>query len=608
MKKIGILALLSVLASPCWAAWLLKNSKTGNSSSSSVSSIATASFTSALTNSSIIIVVCQALTPWSDGASTTTYAVPTDTAGNTYIDAQIGTTGFNSGGVTEEMFYTENTHTTASNIVTCHSNAGAITFFSVVAFEETGGAVSGPIDAKHYNSNQTSGSSGANSLSMTSQTTTINGDLIVAAFGCSGGPCSAGTSPNGFTQISAVGGQVETFVQTTAGAIAPTAGDSTSSDTWGGMWVAFTPSGTAALPVNNVRNDPCTSADSTSLGNNWTLAHCQAVTSDSLSFLTQQMTLTANPTVGDVIIWTNSFYPEASLHLTTMDSLGNVAGGYVTTTAPHTITFSSGIPFSVSGCSAESGGICDWNGKTIVVTGSGSLTINAVSSFTSLTVTNTVSTNATPVAYTGPTPFCTDVGDGAGISMSTCIANVTVGGSDTITVTASIASANFDISTTSIEIRNSNTIKGLDVAACPVANCFESDVTSNASTGVASVALTLSSTGELVFMGGSPAHGPVGITAGWAGMVIGSTSGTLSNTYCTGTSPWCINDIQSAMKSTSSSGSFTASLTDATHNEAFTQQTFAFLPGAGSSGHCSSCDMSNLSIREPRPQLTYMGN
>lgn len=549
------------------ANWSLVNQQNASSGGTGVTSESAPAFKNALTNTSTIIAVCQALTPWSNSGATTTYAVPTDTAGNTYIDVQVGTTGFNGSAVTEEVFYALNTHTTASNVVTCHSNAGSITFFSIVAFEVTGGATAGPIDTKFYNSLQTSGGAGANAVALGSQSQwppTVNDDLIVAACGLSGGPGSPGNSPNVFMQLSGQGGEVEMFVQPTAAAIAPSCGDGTATDTWGAIWFALTPSGTASKSTTQFRNDVSATANGTSLGNKWTLVQAQQVTSDSLATLTSQMQLLTNPTVGNLLICQNGTFPQAG-KVTCADSLGNVASGKVTQTAPHTITFSSGIPFSMANCGVTP---CDWNGKTIVVNGT-SLTINTVTSFTSLTVTNTITTNAVPVTYTGPTPSCTDSVSGPqGIQMTACFMFVQSTGSDTVTVTTNGVS-NFDVVTSVAEIAYAGgSVLGLDTAACPVANCQAVNTTSNSSTGVISQTLTLTNAGELVIIVGDAVNGPFGNTAGWTGLVIGSTAGTSSNTYCTGTNPFCLNGVNGSAKSSATSGSFTSSMTDATHSDA----------------------------------------
>jgi hypothetical protein len=573
-----LLILVLLCSLPSWATWTKTNQGVSTYTGTGTTAKSAAAFSSALNNPSLIVVRCLALVPFSTSGSTTVFAVPTDTAGNTYVDIQVGLTGFDTTQQTIETFYALNTHTTASNVVTCHSNAGSLTFFSTIAAEFTGGATSGPIDTKFYNNEQTSGASGSNALVLGAQSQwppTVNGDLIVAVFGNGNdGGLSAGTSPNAFTQISNSAGEFEYFVQTTAAAIQPTAGDTNSSDLWGGMWVAFTPSGTSAKPTNQFRNDVCTQADGTLLSNNWILKHCQQVTSDGLNTLSSQMTLLTNPTVGDLLVWYNETFPQNG-KVTTADSLGNVATGKVTQTAPHTITFSSGIPFSMAGCSSSSGSSCDWNGKTIVVNGS-SLTINAVSSFTSLTVTNTISTNATPVAYTGPGPSCTDVEPLQAISLSACMAFVQNTGTDVVTVTTTGVS-NFDVGTVSIELAyNGGVVTGLDTGACTNANCLASTTTSNGTTGVFSQTMTLGGVGELVMTAGDGVNGPIGPGSGFSGLVIGSTSGTLSNPYCTGSSPFCLNGVNSAAKSSASSGSFTASLIDASLGDDVVIESLAF--------------------------------
>jgi len=94
---------------------------------------------------------------------------------------------------------------------------------------------------QNLDANQVSGAGGANSLVMTSKTTTQAGDLILAAFGTISANITAGTSPNAFTIINTPSGGngAEYFIQSSAGAIAPTAGDSSSAETWAAIMVAF---------------------------------------------------------------------------------------------------------------------------------------------------------------------------------------------------------------------------------------------------------------------------------------------------------------------------------------------------------------------------------
>lgn len=583
-------AIVEVIANPCYGTslgggWTCVQ---GGSTAGSGSSVASVSVTprKTLTNPSLLLVACQS--NQANGATSNareSFGVPTDSLSHNFVDAQVGLTWFHGQAVSGELFYTFNTSTSADTIQCNTGTGGNADFFSAVYAEITGGVTSGsPIDpgAKYYNPEQTSVSSGANALSMTSQTTTVNNDLIFAFFNLNGGPGHPGTSPNAFTEISQTGGETEVFDQSTAGSIGPTAGDDTGPDDWGGIWVALVPSGTSAEPTNNYRNDQSITADGTSLGQNFILEHIQAITSDSLPVLSASMIITRNPTVGDYLMCQNQFFPVASLSISCADGLGNVAGGNVTQTNPHTITFHDGVPFNMLGASAESGGTNVWNGKTITVNGS-ALTINTVASPTSLTVTQTVSTNATPVPYVGPSWSCTDVGDGAAISMNACRAFVTSTGSDTLTVTATIASANFDLGGTYIELGYSGgKVVGEDPSACPVAACAQQDLTSNASTGIVSESLTLTNSGELTLISGDGVVGPDSITSGSISGILGVTGSgsatTLTNPYCQLSLAFCINEIQSAFLAFSTSGSHTVNgLTDATKGEQHSTQAFAFI-------------------------------
>lgn len=100
--------------------------------------------------------------------------------------------------------------------------------------------------------------SGANNVTSTAITTTVNGDLIVGASldGASLTAPTAGTSPNAFTSIGTAsdattifGLRLEYFVQTTAGSIAATFGIGVNGDSAATNVVAFKPAAAAASYV-----------------------------------------------------------------------------------------------------------------------------------------------------------------------------------------------------------------------------------------------------------------------------------------------------------------------------------------------------------------------
>ncbi len=203
------------------------------------SPISLPSFSASLTNPSIIVVQEFAV------ANPSSFPVPTDTAGNTYVDAGPGKATWNGSADSMEVFYALNTHTTASNVVTI--SASSAVSIAGLAYEITGGATSSPIDGGSgvgYSSlsNATGGTAGANSLIASSITPAGNGDLILGMFqGSSSGP-TAGTSPNTFTNVdSGFSGLSEYLTQATSAAIAATAGDATTGDGYAAIVVAIKP-------------------------------------------------------------------------------------------------------------------------------------------------------------------------------------------------------------------------------------------------------------------------------------------------------------------------------------------------------------------------------
>lgn|SRR5574337_27723 len=229
MKRI-LIAVIFLLSLPSWASWTVTNDKQAVAAS--------VTFTTNLSNPSTIIVVCRAanIDP--------PIGVPTDTAGNSYVDSGLGYVQVNAGTPRDSMiiYVANNTHTTASNVVTC--NFGGATVF-IEAAEITGCNPCGIVDGKASSIHQTA-SSGANTVISTSYNTTINGDFIFFTFFDQGGASgySAGTSPLTFTLMPFTPTITvsEETTQATHGSIAPTAGFSSGGPiTWGGMSIAIAP-------------------------------------------------------------------------------------------------------------------------------------------------------------------------------------------------------------------------------------------------------------------------------------------------------------------------------------------------------------------------------
>jgi len=205
--------------------------------SNSVNGITLPAFTLPLTPGSLEVCTVQLY-------SGSTVSSLVDTGGYAYIDSGAGAVPFHSSAQYIQVFYLLNTHSTASNhpVVTFSSPSKYAGLFCA---EFTGNAPSGVVDVYQSAANQTTSvSGGANQLVIPSQNTVVSGDLIWAAWGTSLGYATVGTSPNAFTGfgISNMVPLSEYFVQTTAGAIAPTAGDTgTGTEYWSGIMVAFKP-------------------------------------------------------------------------------------------------------------------------------------------------------------------------------------------------------------------------------------------------------------------------------------------------------------------------------------------------------------------------------
>lgn len=231
---------------PALATWSNPNSKAAVDLSTSGTTISAPAFSNALTNPSIITVFCLYLTTDTPGSPPVT-----DTAGNTYVDSGAGKVQYNASPANAfSIFYAINIHTTASNIVTCHGTATNTTHM-IRATEFAGGTTGSALDGVVRIATQTQGSGGANVLVSPTVTTSQNGDLILGFFEPYDVALSAGTSPNSFTNAipSFAHGITEYFVQTSAGAIAPTAGYTSGTNHWGAISLAFSVN---AIPISSV--------------------------------------------------------------------------------------------------------------------------------------------------------------------------------------------------------------------------------------------------------------------------------------------------------------------------------------------------------------------
>jgi hypothetical protein len=214
--------------------WTLKNAQFAVSNGANFPNVSAPAFTNALTNPSLILCVEQ------DTIAGGVFSGCTDTAGNTYTDTGCGAVLFNTSTVQNHIYYALNTSTTASNVVEANYSSLVSNPRVIGAEFSTGGGTAAVDVTPKTLANQTNGTTGANVLVITSQTTLSNGDLIIAQYGSVAANTTAGTIPNAFTLLTtASGGNMgEYFVQSAAGAIGPTAGD-TATDTWGGCAVAF---------------------------------------------------------------------------------------------------------------------------------------------------------------------------------------------------------------------------------------------------------------------------------------------------------------------------------------------------------------------------------
>lgn len=247
MKKLILSLILfscSYLYTQTWTAVNDKQAFNGGGQNT----VACGPFTLPLTAGSTIIMTVR-----TSGVATTC----ADTALNTYVDGgqlqkDMGVPGSSSEFF--QIFVAQNTHTTASNIVTCSfsitSNSAGCDATEVTV--SGGGGVVSVDGPGNFATGQATGACGANSLVIPNFTTTINGDFIYAAFLEQALPITAGTSPLLFTLLSASVSPVamtsESTKQTTAGNTGPTEGCAGGSQTYGGMSLALK-STSASVPT-----------------------------------------------------------------------------------------------------------------------------------------------------------------------------------------------------------------------------------------------------------------------------------------------------------------------------------------------------------------------
>lgn len=153
------------------------------------SQCSTTAFASPLINGSIILVAVEF-----DTGATNSVNSMIDTAGNTYtrILSRNETGVFNL-----EMWYAQNTHTTASNIVTAHDTSGGVD--SVICAEEWTGQGSGnPIDVS-ISANDT----GVPSTALNSGTTTAttNATELIWCAGAVAGSSNTLTPGSGYSNV-----------------------------------------------------------------------------------------------------------------------------------------------------------------------------------------------------------------------------------------------------------------------------------------------------------------------------------------------------------------------------------------------------------------------
>lgn len=203
----------------------LTNNKGQASNCGGAATCAAGAFTNALTNGSVIIACSSAA-----GNTTLTW---TDTAGNTYADSGAGAVFNVTLGGTAQCGCTNNTHTTASNVVTAH-DAGNQLYWNVAA--EFTGVLNCTKDVSATNAIGNSGVGGGQNMTSGSVTPTQTNDLIISYFNAQSGPTSAGT---GSTNLSPAGPTMQYRVYNSTSALNPTGADAQNSDPYVGITYAL---------------------------------------------------------------------------------------------------------------------------------------------------------------------------------------------------------------------------------------------------------------------------------------------------------------------------------------------------------------------------------
>lgn len=223
MRKFSLLIALFLLsASPAFCAWAITNYCVGATS---------CSFSGSLNNPSTVWVVQQS--QLFAGAC----AAPIAT-GLTFTSVTSGTGVIQSlypNNTCMDVFYAQNTSTTSSETFT----AASISYsYLLQAFEVTGGSAGNAVDAVNSISNQ-NGTGGANSLTGAAVTPNHNGDFILAAWMTHAAAPTVGTVPNTWIMVNGASlNRSQYFIQTTAAAITPTAGDSANPEYYAEITVA----------------------------------------------------------------------------------------------------------------------------------------------------------------------------------------------------------------------------------------------------------------------------------------------------------------------------------------------------------------------------------
>jgi hypothetical protein len=219
-------------------AWVKKNQATGLGTTTA----STSAFGVALTNGSIIIISVEVI-----GAGSV-INIPTDTAGNTYLDCSGAVPFSGTAGNAIELFYALNTSTISNNVITV---TGGVTQTEISAVEFTGGALSNPIDVFVSTPNGDSGVGGGQNCTTPTFTPNANGELIVGLAYQQTGTLAAGT---GFAATA--NNHIEYLIQAVAAPIVCTWNMGTNSTGYAAIGIAFKlPSGPAIAGILSIGDE-----------------------------------------------------------------------------------------------------------------------------------------------------------------------------------------------------------------------------------------------------------------------------------------------------------------------------------------------------------------